>query len=99
MLGHVLGIQLNKIAVKVKRLGGGFGGKESKAMMIAVAAAAAAVKLNRPVRCMLDRDEDMVMTGGRHPFLSKYKVAIDDQCKILGALIKINSNIGYSINF
>ncbi|EFA09973.1 Xanthine dehydrogenase-like Protein [Tribolium castaneum] len=96
MLAEVLGIQQNKIAAKVKRLGGGFGGKESKAMMVAIPVAIAAVKLNRPIRCMLDRDEDIVMTGGRHPFLMKYKVAFDDNGKILGADIKLYNNCGYS---
>ncbi|XP_044271651.1 xanthine dehydrogenase isoform X2 [Tribolium madens] len=96
MLAEVLGIQQNKIAAKVKRLGGGFGGKESKAMMVAIPVAVAAVKLNRPIRCMLDRDEDIVMTGGRHPFLIKYKVAFDDNGKILGADIKLYNNCGYS---
>ncbi|RZB77506.1 xanthine dehydrogenase, partial [Asbolus verrucosus] len=96
MLAEVLGIQQNKIACKVKRLGGGFGGKESRAMIIAIPVAVAAVKLNRPVRCMLDRDEDIVMTGGRHPFLMKYKIGFDNQGKILGVDMKIYSNCGYS---
>lgn len=96
MLGHVLGIHQNKINVKVKRLGGGFGGKESKAMNVAIPLALAAVKLNRPIRCMLDRDEDMVMTGGRHPFYFKYKVAFDNSGKILAVEIKMYNNCGYS---
>ena len=54
--------------------GGGFGGKESRFVMLAVPVAVAAHKLQRSVRCMLDRDEDMVMSGNRHPFYAKYKV-------------------------
>lgn len=83
---------------KVKRLGGGFGGKESKAAMIAIPTAVAAKKFRRPIRTMLDRDEDIVMTGGRHPFLMKYKVAFDDDGKILGCEIDIYSNCGYSMD-
>lgn len=77
-------------------MGGGFGGKESKAAMIALPVAFAAHKLNRPVRCMLDRDEDMVMTGGRHPFYYKYKTAFNDDGKLLGLEVSIYHNCGYS---
>lgn len=55
-------------------MGGGFGGKESRAPIIALPAALAAHRLQRPIRCMLDRDEDMMITGTRHPFLGHYKV-------------------------
>ena len=55
--------------------GGGFGGKESRFVMLAVPVAVAAHKLQRSVRCMLDRDEDMLMSGNRHPFYAKYKVS------------------------
>lgn len=86
----------NKIVTRVKRMGGGFGGKESKAVTIAVPCAVVAQKLNRPIRCMLDRDEDIVITGGRHPFLFKYKVAFDDRGKILAFEVHIYNNCGYS---
>lgn len=75
LIAHVLGIPLAKVSVKVKRMGGGFGGKESRGMLIACPLALAAYKLGRPVRYMLNRDEDMLMTGTRHPFYYKYKVA------------------------
>ncbi|KAJ8968545.1 hypothetical protein NQ317_002627 [Molorchus minor] len=71
LASEVLGIQQNKIVAKVKRIGGGFGGKESKASMLALPLIIAANKLNRPVRCMLDRDEDIIMTGARHPFFDE----------------------------
>ena len=58
--------------------------------------AIAAKKFNRPIRCMLDRDEDMMMTGGRHPCLMKYKVAFNDNGKILGCEAEIYTNGGYS---
>ncbi|XP_045474437.1 xanthine dehydrogenase [Harmonia axyridis] len=98
LVAFVLGLQQHKVIAKVKRLGGGFGGKESKSCLIGIPAAVAASKLKRPVRTMLDRDEDMIMTGGRHPFQMKYKVAFDDQGKILGCKIKIYCNAGYSMD-
>lgn len=86
----------NKIITRVKRMGGGFGGKESKAGVLAIPCALIAHKLNRPVRCMFDRDEDIVITGGRHPFLFRYKTAFNDEGKILGAEVHIYNNCGYS---
>ncbi|RUS88161.1 hypothetical protein EGW08_004058, partial [Elysia chlorotica] len=73
-IAKVLGISSHKIAVRTKRMGGGFGGKETQSSLSAVPTAVAAHKLHKPVRCVLDRDEDMVTTGNRHPFLAKYKV-------------------------
>lgn len=82
----------------MKRLGGGFGGKESRGSLVALPAAIAAYKLNRPVRCMLDRDEDMLISGTRHPFYMKYKTAFDNDGKILGCEIWIYNNAGYSFD-
>lgn len=89
---------MNRIVARVKRMGGGFGGKESRGILVSLPVALAAHKLNRPVRCMLDRDEDMQMTGTRHPFLIKYKVAATKEGKISGAVVNIYSNGGYSID-
>ncbi|KIH48852.1 hypothetical protein ANCDUO_21075, partial [Ancylostoma duodenale] len=68
-----LGIPAHKIVVKVKRIGGGFGGKESTAALISVPAAIAARKLRRPIRITLERFDDMAITGTRHPFRFIYK--------------------------
>lgn len=73
-VAKMLGVPDNRIVVRVKRMGGGFGGKETRSTVVSTAVALAAHKTGRPVRCMLDRDEDMLITGGRHPFLAKYKV-------------------------
>ena len=70
----VLGVPNNRIVCKVTRLGGGFGGKESRSVQVALCTAVAARKLKRPVRCVLTRQEDMMSTGGRNPFLGRYKV-------------------------
>ncbi|KAG5876925.1 hypothetical protein JTB14_007388 [Gonioctena quinquepunctata] len=96
LVSDVLGVPQNKIIVRVKKLGGGFGGKQSKACLIALPMAVAARKFNRPLRCMLDRDEDMLMVGTRHPFYCKYKVAFNDEGKILGCDAELYSNAGYS---
>lgn len=98
LTSHVLHVPMNRIVARVKRMGGGFGGKESRGMLVALPVALAAHKLNRPVRCMLDRDEDMQMTGTRHPFLIKYKVAATKEGKITAAAVNIYSNGGYSID-
>lgn len=96
MISELLDIQQNRIVVKVKRLGGGFGGKESRSSVVALPAAFAAHRLQRPVRIMLDRDEDMLITGGRHPFYMKYKTAFDSNGKITACEIYLYNNAGYS---
>lgn len=73
MLAHVLGLQQNRVVVKVKRIGGGFGGKETRSFHYASTVAVAARKLNRPVKLNIERDLDMSTSGHRHPFLSKHK--------------------------
>ncbi|KAB0794398.1 hypothetical protein PPYR_11237 [Photinus pyralis] len=95
-ISTVLNIPQHKIHVRVKRLGGGFGGKEQRPASIAVPAALAANRLRRPVRCILDRDEDILITGGRHPFYIKYKTAFDDHGKILACEIFLYNNGGYA---
>jgi xanthine dehydrogenase/oxidase len=70
-----------KVVVRMKRMGGGFGGKETRSVFSSVAAALAAKLTNRPVRLTLDRDTDMSITGGRHAFLASYKAgAVIDEC-------------------
>lgn len=60
--------------------------------------ALAAHRLRKPVRCMLDRDEDMMMTGARHPFYFKYKVAFMKTGKIIGLQVSMYNNAGYSMD-
>lgn len=98
LTAHVLGIPASRVVAKVKRMGGGFGGKESRGMLVALPVALAAYRLRRPVRCMLDRDEDMLMSGTRHPFLFKYKAAAAPDGKLLACDIEIYNNAGYSMD-
>ncbi|ELK14106.1 Xanthine dehydrogenase/oxidase [Pteropus alecto] len=83
-IASMLGVPENRIVVRVKRTGGGFGGKETRSTVVSTAVAMAAYKTGRPVRCMLDRDEDMLITGGRHPFLARYKVPYVGGCARVG---------------
>lgn len=79
----VLGIPMHLIEVDVLRLGGGFGGKEDQATPWAIMAAMAALRLNRAVKLVLPRQEDMRMTGKRHPYSSDFKIGLTKDGKIL----------------
>lgn len=92
----MLGIDQNKIISKAKRIGGGFGGKESRSSTIVLPIALAAKKFNRPVRCMLARNEDIMITGGRNPFYCRYRTGFDDFGRILGMDVDLYCNGGYS---
>lgn len=94
----MLQIPYNRVTCRVKRLGGGFGGKESRGVLVALPCALAAHKLNRPVRCMLDRDEDMIMTGGRNPFRGKYHVGFNKEGKINACQMIMYNNAGCSVD-
>ncbi|KAH0534856.1 xanthine dehydrogenase [Cotesia glomerata] len=96
LISHVLGISMSHVNVRVKRLGGGFGGKESRGMLVALPVALAAYNLRKPVRCMLDRDEDMMISGQRHPFMFQYKVGFTKEGLIKVVEINIYNNGGYS---
>jgi len=97
-VASVLGIQANKVVVRVKRMGGGFGGKESRSVPLSAVVAVAASKTGRPVRIMLDRDEDMMISGWRHPFLGKYRVAFDSEGMIQAADIDLYNNAGWTMD-
>uniref|UniRef100_A0A8C3L6Y1 Xanthine dehydrogenase/oxidase n=1 Tax=Chrysolophus pictus TaxID=9089 RepID=A0A8C3L6Y1_CHRPC len=93
---RALGVPSNRIVVRVKRMGGGFGGKETRNTILTTVVAVAAFKIGRPVRCMLDRDEDMLISGGRHPFLGRYKVGFMKNGKVKSLEVSYYSNGGNS---
>ncbi|KAM4772306.1 xanthine dehydrogenase/oxidase [Rhinophrynus dorsalis] len=93
-----LGVPSNKIVVRVKRMGGGFGGKESRSTILSTAVTLAAHKTGRPVRCMLDRDEDMLITGGRHPYLGRYKVGFTKSGRVTALDVSYYANCGNSLD-
>jgi xanthine dehydrogenase/oxidase len=80
----------------VKRLGGGFGGKETRSIQLTGICALAAKKTGRPVRCMLNRDEDMMTTGQRHPFLARWKVAVNKDGKLQALDADVFCNAGWT---
>jgi xanthine dehydrogenase large subunit len=90
----VLGLPMNKIEVDTPRLGGGFGGKEDQATPWAVMSALAAWKLNRAVKLILPRQEDIRITGKRHPYSSDYKIGFDKEGKILAYEVAFYQNAG-----
>ena len=95
-VSQVTGVQANKIVSKVKRLGGGFGGKETRSIQLSGICATAAKKTKRPVRCMLNRDEDIVTSGQRHPFLARWKVAVNKDGKLQALDADVFANAGWS---
>lgn len=97
-VSHVLGIPMNKVVCKTKRIGGGFGGKETRSAFIAATASVPAYLLKRPVKITLDRDIDMLITGQRHSFLGKYKVGFTKEGKILALDLAIYNNGGNSLD-
>ncbi len=66
-VAQVTGVPSSRVNARVKRMGGAFGGKESRSVQLACLLAVAAKKAGRPMRCMLNRDEDMMTSGQRHP--------------------------------
>jgi len=96
LVAEVLAIPLNLVVVDTRRMGGGFGGKETQAAPWACLAALLANKTKRPVKCKLSRTDDMIMTGKRHPFENNYTVGFNDDGIIEGINITVNGNCGYS---
>ncbi|XP_072274825.1 aldehyde oxidase-like [Pyxicephalus adspersus] len=90
----VLNVPSNRIISKVKRVGGAFGGKVTKPGIFASASAVAAQKTKRPIRCVLERNEDMLMTAGRHPFKGIYKVGCMSDGRLVGADVSFYANAG-----
>ncbi len=95
-VAHALGLDNHAVRVECRRMGGGFGGKETQAGHMAVWAAVAARKLKRPVKLRLDRDDDFLITGKRHPFAYDYTVGFDDTGRITGLNMVMLANCGFS---
>src|ERR1051325_10489513 len=98
VLAHVLHLPANKVVVESLRMGGGFGGKETQAATPAALAALAARHTGQPVRVRWNRDQDMIITGHRHPFLARFKVGFDEAGQLLGARIHLWSDGGWSMD-
>jgi xanthine dehydrogenase large subunit len=96
VVAHALGIDAHRVRVECRRMGGGFGGKESQSAIFACTAAVAARRLGVPVKLRPDRDDDFLVTGRRHGFEYDYEVGYDDDGRVLGAEIDLISNAGFS---
>jgi len=95
---RLLGCDLNRITATVRRLGGGFGGKESNASWVAGAAALAARHTGRPVKLRLPREVDMIATGKRHPFRYRYTVGFDGEGRVLALDAVLAADAGWSLD-
>ena len=95
-VAHCLGIAAHRVVVEMRRMGGGFGGKESQSALFACVAALAAAKLRRPVKLRPDRDDDIAITGKRHDFHYDYAAAHDDEGRLLALRVDMIARAGFS---
>ena len=95
-VARALKLRSHQVQVECRRMGGGFGGKESQSAQFACIAAVAAKTLNRPVKLRVDRDDDFLITGRRHGFDYEYEAGYDDDGRLLGVEITLVSHAGHS---
>ena len=98
LIARALGMPCNRVVCKTKRVGGGFGGKETRAAFLNVCAAVPAFHLRRPVSLVLDRHVDMAVTGQRHAFLGEYQVGHDAEGRVLALRMRLYNNAGNSLD-
>ncbi len=96
VVAHCLGLRQNQVVCVCRRMGGGFGGKETQAAYPAILAALVALKTRRPARVVYSCDLDMQITGKRHPYQARYRVAFTDDGTITGLKVDFYSNGGFS---
>lgn len=95
-VAHALGLHNHAVRVECRRMGGGFGGKETQAGQVAVWAAVAAHVVRAPVKLRLDRDDDFLITGKRHPFAYQYTVGFDRTGRLTALQLQMAVNCGFS---
>ena len=96
LVAEVLDVSMNKVVVDMRRMGGGFGGKETQAASPACLCAVVARITGQPAKMRLPRVEDMQMTGKRHPFYVEYDVGFDARGRLQGIQLELAGNCGYS---
>jgi len=96
LVAEVLGVPMHKVVVDMRRMGGGFGGKETQSAGPACLCAVVAHLTGRPAKMRLPRFEDMQMTGKRHPFYIEYEVGFDNEGRLLATHMELAGNCGYS---
>jgi len=94
IVADVLGLGKNDVVVEVRRLGGGFGGKETQANHTACWCALLSGATGRPVKIRLFRDDDMIMTGKRHRYFTRYEAGYDDQGRLLAVKLEMHADGG-----
>ncbi len=97
-VAHALGKPMHAVRVETRRMGGGFGGKESQGNALAVACAVAAAKTGRPCKMRYDRDDDMIITGKRHDFRIDYTAGFDDDGRITALDVTQYTRCGWSMD-
>ncbi|ERK17563.1 Xanthine dehydrogenase, molybdenum binding subunit [Pantoea sp. AS-PWVM4] len=98
LVAEVMGISMNNVTIDMRRMGGGFGGKETQAAGVACLCAIAARQTRRPAKMRLARRDDMRITGKRHPFYVRYDVGFDDTGRFCGVKIDLAGNCGFSLD-
>src|SRR5690606_32149644 len=96
LVARSMGWPSHRVEVVCRRMGGGFGGKESQSALYACLSTIAAVKLKRPIKIRLDREDDFTITGKRHGFYYEWEIGFDDNGVILGAKLDMTLNSGFS---
>ena len=96
IIAKMLNQKSNTITVEVRRIGGGFGGKETQSFIFAAICTLLSKKTKRPVKLRIDRDDEIIITGKRHDFYSEYEVGFDELGIIQGLNIKLASKCGIS---
>lgn len=98
VVARVLAVASHAVTVEVRRLGGGFGGKETQGNLIAAVAALAARVTGRPAKLRMDRDDDFTVTGKRHDFLIEYEAGFDGEGRLLGVRFVQHARCGWSLD-
>lgn len=98
LVASVLALPMSQVNIDMRRMGGGFGGKETQAAGVACLCAVITRLTGRPAKMRLSRSDDMQITGKRHPFLVRYQVGIDKQGRLQGVKIDLAANCGYSLD-
>ena len=96
IVARALGIPDSFVTVETRRMGGGFGGKESQACAWAALAGLAARRTGRPCKLRLDRDDDFILTGKRHDFRDDWAIGYDDAGRVLAYDVMLNARCGCS---
>ena len=97
-VAHALHLPMSAVRVEVRRMGGGFGGKESQGNALAIACALAAKRTGRPCKMRYDRDDDMMITGKRHDLRIRYRAGFDDAGQLQGIAFQHLFRCGWSMD-